>query len=91
VRSETRSSGGERRSGSRSSKRSRGGRRKENAVVRYFRQTWAELRKVSWPDQQEATNLTLIVLAVTATMTAFLGLVDFLFSKFFTLLIDISG
>lgn len=66
-------------------------RRQEHAIVRYFRQTWAELHKVQWPTRSEATNLTLIVLAVTVAMSAFLGVVDWLSALFFTLLIDISG
>ena len=33
--------------------------------ARYFRETRAELRKVSWPSRDEAWNLTLIVLAAT--------------------------
>jgi preprotein translocase SecE subunit len=59
--------------------------------VRYFRQTWAELHKVHWPTRSEATNLTLIVLAVTVAMSAFLGVVDWLSALFFSLLVDISG
>jgi preprotein translocase subunit SecE len=73
------------------SKKPKTGRRKENAVVRYFRQTWAELKKVHWPDRQEATNLTLIVLAVTAGMSAFLGVVDWLSALFFSLLVELTG
>jgi preprotein translocase subunit SecE len=61
--------------------------RQENAIVRYFRQTWAELHKVHWPTRQEATNLTLIVLAVTVAMSAFLGVADWLSALFFSLLI----
>ena len=66
-------------------------RRKENAVVRYFRQTWAELKKVHWPTRREATNLTLIVLTVTVSMSAFLGVVDWLSALFFSLLVDVPG
>ena len=66
-------------------------RRQEHAIVRYFRQTWAELHKVQWPTRPEATNLTLIVLVVTVAMSSFLGVVDWLSALFFTLLIDISG
>ena len=66
-------------------------RRKENALVRYFRQTWAELHKVHWPTRREATNLTLIVLAVTVAMSAFLGVVDWLSALFFSLLVDLTG
>lgn len=61
--------------------------KRENRVVRYFKETRAELRKVTWPTRQEALNLTGIVLAVTIFMAALLGLLDFLFAKLFALFI----
>ena len=76
---------------SKGSAKSKGRRRKENAVVRYFRQTWAELKKVHWPGRREARNLSLIVLAVTVAMSAFLGIVDWLSALFFSLLVEIPG
>ena len=79
------------RSKPRTAQRSGTRRRKENAIVRYFRQTWAELNKVHWPTRREATNLTLIVLAVTVAMSAFLGVVDWLSALFFSLLVDIAS
>jgi preprotein translocase subunit SecE len=60
----------------------------DNPVTRYFRETWAELKKVRWPTRQEAQNLTLIVLAVTIGMAAILGLMDFFFAWEFKGLID---
>jgi preprotein translocase subunit SecE len=76
---------------SKSRRRDKSGRRKENAIVRYFRQTWAELKKVRWPSRREALNLTLIVLSTTVVMSAFLGVVDRLSDLLFSFLIDISG
>ena len=61
---------------------------RDNAITRYLRETWAELKKVRWPTRQEAQNLTLIVLAVTIGMAAILGLLDFFFSWEFRGLID---
>jgi preprotein translocase subunit SecE len=55
--------------------------RKENVVVRYLRDTRAELRKVHWPTRQEAWNLTKVVLVVTISMALFLGLLDYLFDR----------
>ena len=53
----------------------------ENRLVRYFKETRAELRKVTWPTRKEARNLTLVVLAVTFVMAIFLGaIVDPFFS-----------
>jgi len=49
--------------------------KQDNRVVRYFKETRAELRKVHWPTRQEARNLTLIVLAVTVAMAILLGIV----------------
>lgn len=59
--------------------------KKENRIVRYFKQTRAELRKVTWPSREEAIRLTAIVLGMTIVMAAFLGLVDFIFTKLFAL------
>ena len=52
-----------------------------NALVRYFRETRGELRKVTWPTRQESQRLTAIVLGVTAVMALFLGLLDLIFSS----------
>jgi len=57
-----------------------------NRVQRYYRETIGELRKVTWPTRQEATNLTIVVLIVIAAMSAFLGLLDFIFGRFFILI-----
>ena len=61
---------------------------KDNAITRYFRETWAELKKVRWPTRQEAQNLTLVVLAVTVAMAAILGLLDAFYSWLFKGLIE---
>jgi len=61
---------------------------KDNAIIRYFRETWAELKKVRWPTRQEAQNLTLVVLAVTVAMAAILGLLDAFYSWLFKGLIE---
>jgi preprotein translocase subunit SecE len=57
--------------------------REPNRIQVFFRETVGELRKVNWPTRQEAWNLTKVVLAVLFVMSAALGLVDFLFSRFF--------
>jgi preprotein translocase subunit SecE len=60
----------------------------DNVVVRYLKETRAELRKVSWPTRQQATNLTLIVLAVTVAMAIFLGTIDFIFAALIKFLVS---
>jgi preprotein translocase subunit SecE len=53
--------------------------KKENAVLRYFRETRAELRKVRWPTLEQGWSMTKLVLAVTVLMALFLGVMDFFF------------
>jgi preprotein translocase subunit SecE len=60
--------------------------KKPFAFARWWRETIGELRKVSWPTPREAWRLTRIVLLVMVSMSALLGLMDFVFSKLVTLL-----
>lgn len=50
-------------------------------IVRYLRDTRAELRKVTWPSREEAWNLTLIVLGTTVAMSIILYGSDLVFSQ----------
>jgi len=59
--------------------------KEENRVVRYLRETWYELKRVSWPTRSEAVNLTIIVISVTAFLAVVLGLIDWLLSLAFGL------
>ena len=63
-------------------------RKSQNRVQRYFRETIGELRKVSWPTRKEAINLTIVVLIVTFTMGAILGLLDFFYSRVMALILS---
>jgi preprotein translocase subunit SecE len=63
-------------------------RRQPNRIQRYFRETMGELKKVSWPTRQEATNLTIIVLIVTFTMSVILGGLDFIYSRLMALILS---
>ncbi len=58
-------------------------RKQDNAIVRYYRETVGELRKVSWPTRKEATNLTSITLVVIVVMSAFFGSLDYIFNQIF--------
>jgi len=61
-------------------------RKQPNRIVRYYTETVGELRKVSWPTRKDAMSLTLIVLIVTFSMSLILGFLDFIYSRFFSLL-----
>jgi preprotein translocase subunit SecE len=60
---------------------------KENRLIKYLKDTRAELRKVTWPTPTEARNLTTIVLVVTVVMAIFLWLLDLLFGGLMGMLI----
>ncbi|MCJ7625659.1 MAG: preprotein translocase subunit SecE [Anaerolineaceae bacterium] len=60
--------------------------KKVNIIVRLWRETIGELRKVSWPTPQAAWRLTKIVVIVMTVMSALLGLADFIFSNLIQLL-----
>lgn len=61
----------------------------DNAIVRYLRETRAELSKVTWPSRQEALNLTIIVLITVIVSSLVLGSFDYLFSQLFTYIISL--
>jgi len=52
-------------------------------IQRFFQETVGELRKVSWPTRQEAIRLTEIVIIVIFIMAAILGGLDWVYAKFF--------
>lgn len=54
---------------------------KENAIQRFFRETFGELRKVNWPTWPEARRLTGLVLLVMLIVGVFLAVVDVLSEK----------
>jgi len=66
-------------------------RRQPNAIVRYFRETSGELKKVNWPTRREAIKLTAIVLAVTFGMSIIMGFLDLIFSRLFALIFQIGS
>ena len=58
-----------------------------NNIQKFFQETIGELRKVSWPTRQEAIRLTEIVIVVIFLMAAILGGLDYLYAKFFGLIL----
>jgi preprotein translocase subunit SecE len=56
-------------------------------IREFLRETIGELRKVNWPTRKEAIRLTQIVVVVIFIMAAILGGLDFLYARFFALII----
>jgi preprotein translocase subunit SecE len=56
-------------------------------IQRFFQETVSELKKVSWPTRREAIRLTWIVIGVIIVMAIILGGLDFIYSKFFAVIL----
>jgi preprotein translocase subunit SecE len=50
-------------------------------TFRYFGETFAELRHVTWPTRQETVRLSIMVIAVAVTVGIILGVIDLGFSR----------
>lgn len=50
---------------------------------RYVRETYAEMKKINWPDQETTRNLTLVVIAVSTVLGILLGGIDFVLFRLF--------
>jgi preprotein translocase subunit SecE len=59
----------------------------DNVIVQYLRETWFELKKVSWPTRSEAVNLTIIVILATTFLAIVLSVMDFVFQQAFSLIL----
>jgi preprotein translocase subunit SecE len=51
-------------------------------VLRYCYEVYLELRKVTWPTREEAMNMTIVVIVISAVVGILLGLVDLGLSQF---------
>lgn len=47
-------------------------------ITGYFKESWVELSKVVWPTRKQVLEMTLAVLALSAFVGIFLGLLDYL-------------
>jgi len=56
-------------------------------ITNYLAEVRAELVKVVWPKREQVVKLTLIVLVISAIVGAYLGGLDFAFTKLLELVI----
>lgn len=50
-------------------------------LIKYFKESTQELKKVVWPSREAVISSTKVVLVSTVIVAVFLGLVDFLLLK----------
>jgi preprotein translocase subunit SecE len=44
--------------------------------INYVRESWGELKKVTWPDKDEVTSFTVVVVIALIIFSTFMWLVD---------------
>ncbi len=57
--------------------------RRRSLIPRYFRESWKELRLVTWPNRKETTKLTLAVFAFAIIFGLLVSVVDFGLDRLF--------
>jgi len=53
----------------------------------FFREAWAELKKVHWPTREQTTQMTIIVIAFSLATGIILGGLDFVFAQVVAVLV----
>ena len=56
-------------------------------IVNFFRGSWRELQRVQWPDRSHVTQATGVVAGFVAVVGLYLGLADYLSTKFMDLIL----
>ncbi|MGD9714553.1 MAG: preprotein translocase subunit SecE [Thermomicrobiales bacterium] len=59
---------------------------KFDQIKKQWQDTVAELKKVTWPDRETTKNLTIVVIAISAVLGAFLGGLDWILQQIFAAL-----
>lgn len=57
-------------------------------ITNYFKATYAEMKHVKWPSQNQTMVYTVLILAICAFTAVFLGLFDFAFSRGIDILVN---
>lgn len=55
--------------------------------IAFLKQTWDELKKVSWPTQDEVIRLTITVILISLIVGIFIGALDFVLTKITELIV----
>ena len=62
--------------------------KKQNKIVKFFKEVKSEMKKVVWPSKKQLVNNTLIVIAVVAIIGVIIAIFDAIFQLgFFELLL----
>ena len=57
-------------------------------VINFIKEARAELKKVTWPNRKQLISSTIVVLITVALVAVFLGIVDLVFSRLVTVILQ---
>ncbi|MCH8049612.1 preprotein translocase subunit SecE [Patescibacteria group bacterium] len=62
----------------------------DNQVVKYFRESKEEFKKVTWPSQRETIRYSIVIVVISVSLAAYFGLADWLISLGLDALLNIT-
>lgn len=63
----------------------------DNPAVNYFRSSYAELRKVTWPSREQTIRYATTTVVLCAALAAYFGLLDYALSQGLKALISVTS
>ncbi len=57
-------------------------------VINFFREARTELKKVTWPNRKQLISSTIVVMITVIIVAIFLGVVDLVFSRIVTIILQ---
>ncbi len=57
-------------------------------LVNFVKEARAELKKVTWPNRKQLISSTIVVIITVAIVAVFLGVVDLIFSRLVTIILQ---
>ena len=57
-------------------------------LINFIKEARAELKKVTWPNKKQLISSTIVVLITVALVAVFLGVVDLIFSRLVTIILQ---
>jgi len=52
-----------------------------SSIIEYFKASKTELNQVNWPNRKETIKYTILIIAISLAVSAFLGSLDYLFQN----------
>ena len=57
------------------------------SVSNYFRESYAEMRKVTWPSKKQTINYSLVVIGMSVGIAIFFAVIDYIFNLILTTIV----